>query len=182
MGRPKGLCRLPDEPRSFLALIIDLYGELAFPVAVLTTPATGAAYRAALPQAPVRWLEHPAGKGTAVSVVAALVALDGEATHLWLHPVDLPRVSAVSLRTLLARSRAEPEAVLVPQQGGQPGHPVVFPVAPFRSLRGMVRDGAMRPWLLELTAPGPGRLAPLVAVSLPDAGIVTDYDDPATLA
>ena len=181
MGRPKGLCRLPGEVQSFLARIVDLYGEMSFPVAVVTTPGTGAVYRAELPRAAVRWLERPAGRGTAFSVVAALDALAAEATHLWLHPVDLPRVSVASLGTLLARSVVEPGTVLVPEWKERPGHPVVLPVAPFRGLRGVVRDGGMRPWLLELTAPGPDRLAPLVAVPLPDEGIVTDYDAPASL-
>jgi len=182
MGQPKGLCRLPGEMRSFLARIVDLYGELAFPVAVVTTPAAGTVYRAELPLAAVRWLERPGGRGTAFSVAAALEDLAAEATHLWLHPVDLPRVSAASLAALLARSAAEPEAVLVPEREGRPGHPVVLPVAPFRRLRGVVRDGAMRPWLLELTAPGPDRLAPLTEVPLSDDGIVADYDAPASLA
>jgi CTP:molybdopterin cytidylyltransferase MocA len=181
MGRPKGLCRLPGEARSFLTRIVDLYGEMAFPLAVVTTAAMGEAYRAELPGAPVRWLERPAGRGTAFSVVAALEALAAEATHLWLHPVDLPRVTAASLDALLARSAAEPGTVLVPEREGRPGHPVVLPVAPFLRLRGVVRDGDMRPWLLELTAPGPDRMAPLVAVPLRDEGIVTDYDSPASL-
>jgi CTP:molybdopterin cytidylyltransferase MocA len=182
MGRPKGLCVLPDDPRCFLARIAALYRRHRIPVSVVTTVAAGAAYRAALDGGrDLHWLERPGGAGTAASVTAALAAHGGEATHLWLHPVDLPRVAAGTLDRLRDLSRRQPGAVLVPQHDGRPGHPVVLPVAPFRELAGETRDGAMRAWLLELTAPGPDRLAPLIPLAVGDPGCVEDYDDPADL-
>ena len=183
MGRPKGLCRLPGMDHNFLVSIVRLYQNLDFPVAIVTTPRWRQAYARELTETDeVRWIEAAAGEGTARTVMAALIALADSATHLWLHPVDLPGVDPASLQELRTRSRTSPQAVLVPEYEGQPGHPVVLPSRPFAALEPSVPPGAMRPWLLELTRPGPDQLAPLLAVPLTDAGVIRDYDDPEALA
>ncbi|MFH1845209.1 MAG: NTP transferase domain-containing protein [bacterium] len=177
MGRPKGLCRLPGDDRCFLALIAAAYQAIEFPVAVVTTCFLGKQYRAALStSASPEWIERAGGGGTAASVVAALEMLVDRATHIWLHPVDLPGVAADSLARLLAESRRHPASLLVPEYAGQPGHPVVLPVGPFLGLCELTVPESMRPWLLEVTASGPDQMAPLVPVPLRDRGIVTDYD------
>ena len=187
MGRPKGLCHLPGDPLPFLSRILALYAGVGFPVAIVTTGELACLYRSILSgSAPPRpaaraqaaaWLLQPAGGGTAATVLAALAGLRSLATHLWLHPVDVPGVTAATLQELHRTSVAEPGSVLVPEHAGQPGHPVVMPVRPFTGLGGPPAHTAMRPWLLELTRPDPHQAAPLLVVPLTDPQIVMDYDD-----
>jgi len=152
------------------------------PVVVVTTVRLGELYRAALTDFSVtEWIERARGGGTAASVVMALEMLVDRASHLWLHPVDLPGVAAGSLTRLLNESRHCPGSVLVPEYDGQPGHPVVLPVRSFQGLPERAVPESMRPWLLELTAAGPQQLAPLRRIPLRDRGIVTDYDSTADL-
>jgi CTP:molybdopterin cytidylyltransferase MocA len=179
MGQPKGLCRLPGVERTFLEVITGLYRDAGHPVAVVTTDDLAAQYRRCCPELWVdAWLLRTRGGGTAETVMAALADLADRATHLWLHPVDLPGVAADSLAAIRCCSQAHPGAVIVPEFQGIPGHPVVLPTGPFEFLIGWpIPTAQMRPWLLELTAPGPKRVAPLQTISLEDVGVVTDYDD-----
>lgn len=183
MGCPKGLCRLPGEPDgpAFLARIAGLYAGLGWPVAVVTKPELVEPYRsaaAAAPAAAIRWIARPGGGGTAASVAAAVSELATEATHLWLHPVDLPEVSPATVAQLAARSRACPVGVLVPTHGGAPGHPVVLPMAVGRDLAGTAPGGAMRDLLLAWTAPGSARRAEMLEVEIADPGVTADRDVP----
>jgi len=134
---------------------------------------------AAAPAAAVRWIARPGGGGTAASVAAAVSDLADAATHLWLHPVDLPEVRPETVAQLAARSRACPDGVLVPTHGGAPGHPVVLPVAVARDLAGTEPGGAMRELLLAWTAPGAARRAPRLEVEIADPGVTADRDVPA---
>jgi CTP:molybdopterin cytidylyltransferase MocA len=182
MGRAKGLCRLPGDKLSFLARVVALYRKLKFAVAVVTTTQLSEDYRQELAPATCDlWILRPRGGGTATTVLAALSMLTDRATHLWLHPVDLPQVTVHSVSLLKRQSLAHPRAVLVPEHAGRPGHPVVLPVAPFADLIERPAPTAMRPWLLELTREGPNQMAPLISVPLTDEGVVTDYDDASRL-
>ncbi len=185
MGRPKGLCRLPGDDDCFLVRIARLYAGLGLPVAVVTTSALHRRYEPVLGAAtpPATWIERPGGGGTAGSVAAALARLPG-ATHLWLHPVDLPAVAAPTLERLRRLSRRHPRTVLVPVHGGRPGHPVVLPSALPALRRDGPARGSMRRWLLAAAAVARRDGGPELAireVPVDDAGVVTDYDDPAAL-
>lgn len=183
MGRPKGLCRLPDDPRCFLARIAALYAALELPLAVVTTPSLQAGYERALraegPGRPVLWIARPGGGGTAATVAAALREVP-DATHLWLHPVDVPAVAVATLRRLRRLSGRRPRAALVPVWEGRSGHPVLLPAAPFAARAGSPPPGAMRDWLRAVAADAGAGLA-LVEVAVGDPGVATDYDDPASL-
>jgi len=88
MGWPKGLCRRPGDDEPFLVRIVRLYGAAGLPVAVVTTDRLRRLYEPALARDAVqRWIEREPGAGTAASAGAALAALVGTASHLWLHPV-----------------------------------------------------------------------------------------------
>lgn len=176
MGGPKGLCRLPGEADPFLVCIARLHAARGVPVAVLTRPDLLEIYRAGAGDAPVAdWLVHPRGGGTATTVLAAVAALDGRATHLWLHPVDLPLVASATLERIAALSAAAPGEILVPRYRGLRGHPVLTPLAPWRGLDPVDHPGPMR----DLLAGGE---APLRFVDVPDPGICRDFDAPADLA
>ena len=184
MGRPKGLCRLPDDDDPFLVRIARLYGTAGLPVAVVTTGRLRRLYEPAVTSGAVqRWIERAPGAGTAASAGAALAVLAGTASHLWLHPVDLPEVRAASLHTLRARSQAEPNALLVACYGDRPGHPVVMPVASFQVLADPDLPGRMCDRLREVCDASGDRRERIVRrlVALDDPGVVADYDDPADL-
>jgi CTP:molybdopterin cytidylyltransferase MocA len=186
MGRPKGLCHAYGDSAPFLARLLQLYHAEDFPVAVVTTPALRRIYEPVVPaDAVCLWLERGGGSGTAASAGTALRALASRASHLWLHPVDLPDVRPVTLRTLRGRSEAEPAAVLIPFYGVQRGHPVVIPVAPLGELAVDDLPGHMRDRLAEACCVNPTAqpedVATLISVPLTDPGIVLDYDEPADL-
>lgn len=179
MGRPKGAVRLPDDPRPLLARVAALYEGGGWPLAVVTTPALADVYRALWPgAAAARWIIGPRGEGTAASVASALVVLGDQASHLWLHPVDLPHVWPQTLALLAALSARLPEAALTPHWRGRPGHPVVVPTAPLRDLAAQPLGGAFRDVLLA-RARGPARTGPTLAiVAVSDPGVVADHDGP----
>lgn len=179
MGRPKGLCPSGLPGLSCLEAVAALYAAAGWPLAVVTTAPLAALYRPLLAGGPpVLWITRGAGGDTALSVVAALEELGGTATHLWLHPVDLPQVAPATLARLATASRRDPGCVLVPEQAGAPGHPVVLPTAPFLALRGTRPEGPMRPLLLA-AARGEGAVrAPLRAVPVADPGVIADRDTP----
>jgi CTP:molybdopterin cytidylyltransferase MocA len=183
MGLAKGLCRLPGDTETFLQRITALYCRRGFAVACVTTDRTAAEYRKALPDLKLdRWILRTGGGGTAGSVMAALADLADRASHLWLHPVDLPSVRRETVATIADRSLADDGKVIVPRHENVPGHPVVMPTGPFVFLVGWpVPSGQMRPWLLELTEAGEKQVAPLVDLPVTDPGVVTDYDDEGSL-
>ena len=186
MGRPKGLCRRSGDDEPFLVRIARLYGAASIPVAVVTTDRLRRLYEPAVARDAVqRWIEREPGAGTAASAGAALAALVGTASHLWLHPVDLPNVQAASLQTLSARSQAEPQVLFVPYHGDRPGHPVVVPVASFRVLADADLPGRMCDRLREVcdASVSGDRCDRIVrrSVALDDPGVVADYDDPIDL-
>ena len=175
MGRPKGLCRLPDDPVPFLVRVARLHAERGVPVIVVTQPGLEAVYREGAPEALVaEWLLHPRGPGTAATVLAAAAALDERASHLWLHPVDLPLVRPETLDRLAARSRTAPGTVWIPRHGARRGHPVLMPLAPWRGLDPDGHTGPMR----DLLADG---AAPQGFLDVPDPGICHDFDVPGDL-
>jgi len=171
MGRPKGLCVADDDPRPLIVRVAAPYLERDGCVAVITTPDLVDAYAAVLDDPRVLWIAAPGGGGTARSVLIGRDALADRVTHLWLHPVDLPRVRPATLTALAERSGGDPGAAYAPECGGRPGHPVVLP----KNLAGADwpddHDGAMR----DLFADGPGLPNRVVC---DDPGVTDDLDTP----
>ena len=179
MGRPKGLCRATSGGSTCLEAVADLYRAAGLPLAVVTTPQLARLYEPLLAGgAPVRWIVREAGQDTAASVAAALTELAACATHLWLHPVDLPDVGAATLMRLSQASRLAPLAVLVPVHQGARGHPVVLPCAPFADLRGSWPAGPMRDLLRERSERGDARAVAVRELPVDDPGVADDRDEP----
>ncbi|MBA4378309.1 MAG: hypothetical protein C0395_06575 [Gemmatimonas sp.] len=172
MGAPKGLVVLPDDPRPLLRRVAELHDDDGRPLCIVTTPALAAGYAGALPRRlrPV-WALHPSGGDTAASVLAAVARLGARATHLWLHPVDVPHVAVATCRLLAGTSRREPAAVVVPTHDGVRGHPVVMPCAPWRGRDPAAHDGAMRDLI---RAAG----VPVLRLAVDDPGVARDHDEP----
>jgi CTP:molybdopterin cytidylyltransferase MocA len=172
MGAPKGLIALPDDPRPLLRRVAELHDDDGRPLCIVTTPALAAAYAGALPRRlrPV-WALHPPGGDTAASVLAAVARLGARATHLWLHPVDVPHVDVATCRLLAGASRREPAAVVVPTHDGVRGHPVVLPCAPWRGREPADHDGPMRDLILAAGVP-------VLLLAVDDPGVARDHDEP----
>ncbi len=181
MGQPKGLCRLPGDVATLLQRVVALHRGAGRPVAVVTLPQLWADYAGVVDDAGrLRWILAPPGGGTATTALAALRALP-EATHLWLHPVDLPGVRPATCARLAALSAEAPGAIIAPVHAGRPGHPVLLPAQPFRPLAERLGSGplpgAMRDLLRGDAAP-----APLHRVAVDDPGVIDDFDSPEDLA
>lgn len=174
MGRPKGLCMATDDPRPLIARIADLHLDVGHAVTVVTRPDLVAPYAEVLGQRPVHWATPPPGEGTARSALAGLHDAADRATHLWLHPVDVPRVAPDTMAALADASRAQPEAVIVPEHEGAPGHPVVAPTRPADAPWPLDAPGSMRDLLHS------GRWT-LHALPCDDPGVIDDLDTPADL-
>ncbi len=179
MGRPKGECRLADDPRPFLRRILDLYLARDWPTAVVTTDELADRYGSLVTtRPPDLWLTAAGGAGTARTVAVALAGLTGKADRLWLHPVDLPLVRPATLDRLAAKARRRPEAVIVPLHRGRPGHPVGLPTMPFADLAGQDPPGDMRRLIRAGAERGAGFRATLLEVEVEDAGVTEDFDEP----
>ncbi len=179
MGRPKGLCRATSGGSTCLEAVAGLYRAAGLPLAVVTTPQLARLYEPLLAGgAPLRWIVREAGQDTAASVAAALTELAACATHLWLHPVDLPDVRAATLMRLAEASRLAPLAVLVPAHQGERGHPVVLPCEPFADLRGTWPAGPMRDLLRERAECGDARAVVVRDLPVDDPGVAADRDGP----
>ena len=182
MKQPKGLCRLPGDDSCFLVRIVTLHQQAGHSVAVATTPELHALYAKVLtPRQSVRWILGQAGSGTGHTVTAAAGELAGSASHLWLHPVDVPTVAMPVIQLLQAWALKKPEAVIVPEYQGRPGHPVVLPARLLTQMKDNPISGPMRPWLLAHSQSGPGPKVELLKVNVDDSSVVTDFDDEAAL-
>ncbi len=172
MGAPKGCVVLRDDPRPLLRRVAELHDAAGRALCIVTTPALAALYAPLLPRRlrPV-WALHPPGGDTAASVLVAAARLAGRATHLWLHPVDVPLVAAATCELLAAASARRPDAVIVPVVGERRGHPVVAPLAAWLDGDPAACDGPMRD-LIDA--------AGIAVIRLPvtDAGVARDFDVP----
>ena len=128
MGTPKGLVRLPDDPRPFLARIVDQYRKLEMPVVVVARQDELSVYGKVLGERPsVELVAAQPGGGTGRTLAIAWNLLKDRCSHLWAHPVDLPLVKEETLRYLYRRSLAAAAKVIRPTWEGSPGHPVILP-------------------------------------------------------
>lgn len=171
MGSPKGACVAADDPRPLLARILDLYADRGWPCLVVTSYAAEAVYRDASVGRHVRWLVTDDSGGTARTVLKGAASQGETPTHLWLHPVDLPRVASTTLDALLESSIATPGDVIVPTCDGLPGHPVVLPTRPDPDPWPDDHPGDMR----DLLHAGPWRRR---LVPVDDPGVTDDIDVP----
>ncbi len=183
MGRPKGLLSLPGGDQPLVRIIADLYRGRA-PVVVVTLEILAEEYRRALEgMAQVTVLGHPSGGETALSVWEGWHGFKARepVSHVWAHPVDMPQVAPGTLDRLLALSTERPEALVRPEFGGQPGHPVVIPVSWLRGLAPGSRalSGPFRDVIAGQQA-AEGSL-PVMTCRCDDPGTVRDFDSPRDL-
>jgi len=183
MGRPKGLLPCPGKTNvTFLQSIASVYQGLEIPVLVVTTVDLVKTYEQNLTgEFSGQVIGCPAGGETGQTLKYGWQTVDGQATHLWAHPVDLPLVATETLGQLKSHSLAHPQRLLRPGYAGDPGHPVVIPVA-----------GLDSPLAAELWQQAPmreviavaqklGHIEQSMIVPVNDPGVVMDFDSPADL-
>ena len=117
-----------------------------------------------------------ADTGQLSSIIAGLNVVDHPGVRgLMATPVDLPLMSQVTVRVILARFDAAPDRIVRPTFHGRHGHPVVFPRALFDELRHADPAQGAKAVLRDHPA--------LIAdVAVDDSGVVDDIDDPAAYA
>ncbi|MFP4590403.1 MAG: NTP transferase domain-containing protein [Halobacteriales archaeon] len=123
----------------------------------------------ALADLPVERLANPdpaAGMSRSVAIGAAFAA-DAGATGAAFLPGDMPCVAPTTVDRLLEAHAAEPGIVIVPEQGGRRGNPVVFPAGLLERLQRLDGDVGGRA-LLETV--------PTTRVAVDDPGVHVDVD------
>lgn len=192
-GAPKAFAVAADDPRPLLARVVDLYrdrgvvgGAFAGILVVTTADLADGCRERLADRSRVKIVTGPPGGDTALTLALAWSALavpgptgaGPDVTHLWAHPVDLPRVAASTLVQLARASAAQPGRVVRPWWDGRPGHPLILPAGLLARLAPVAAQ-ADGPWRELLAAEvAAGRSPPPLPVSVADPGVVLDLDEP----
>jgi CTP:molybdopterin cytidylyltransferase MocA len=178
MGRTKALLSLGSSGETFLHRIIRVLREGGADAVVVVIGGDAAAVRASLPRDDVQIsaVENPRyEEGQLSSLLAGLAAVeqrhaDVEAVMMTL--VDLPLISAATVRAVRETFLANPGAPLVrPRRGGRHGHPVIFNRSIFGELRRADPSTGAKPVVHA-------HAAEEVDVDVDDEGAFIDIDTP----
>lgn len=138
MGRPKALLPTDVAGETFLTRIIRTLREAEVADVVVVMGKDADAIRQAVQGdlAP-RFIENPEPEaGQLSSLLVALRAVDHPGVRgMLVALVDVPLVSAETVRAVLAAYRHSGAPVVRPVSGGRHGHPVIFDRAVFAELR-----------------------------------------------
>jgi molybdenum cofactor cytidylyltransferase len=174
MGRAKAALPLGSGGDTFLSRIVNTMLAAGLRDVVVVSGAHADATRSACPRDPrVQLVHNPLWQTGQLS--SLLTGLDApapatiEAAVVAL--IDVPLVSAETVRTLLDAWRESRAPIVRPARGGEHGHPVIFDAAIFDELRRAdVNVGAK--------AVVRAHEAQLVNVPIDDAGAYQDIDTP----
>ena len=138
MGRPKALLPLPDG-RTFLARIIDTFLAAGLDDVVVVLGHEADTIAASLDQQNARArvvVNRDYESGQLSSLLTGLRAIDRPGVSaMLLTLVDVPLVSADTVRAVLARYRATSAPLVRPVDGERHGHPVLIDRTLFEALR-----------------------------------------------
>ena len=172
MGRPKALLPIPTSGDTFFDRVTRTLLEAGIGDVVVVVGADAAAIRAgARPPVGVRIIDNPDhDRGQLTSLLAGLgaVASTNPAAAL-VTLIDVPLVTAETVRTLIAAQRDRSALIVRPVSRGRHGHPVIFGCELFSELqRADPAQGAkqvVRAHALDM-----------VEVPIDDEGAFTDID------
>ena len=170
MGRPKAL--LPAAGGTFVHTILAVLRDGGVADAVVVIRPGHEALAAEIVAAGYgRAVINPrADEGQLSSLLAGLDAIDEENLEAALVTlVDVPLVTAATIRVLLARAAASSAPIVRAVHGGRHGHPVIFKRRVFDALR------AADP---SVGAKAVVRSAGIEDVEVDDPGVLTDVDTP----
>jgi len=178
MGRTKALLSVGSSGETFLHRIIRVLREGGADAVVVVIGGDAAAVRASLPRDDVQIsaVENPRyEEGQLSSLLIGLAAVEQrhenvEAVMMTL--VDLPLISAATVRAVRETFLANPGAPLVrPRRGGRHGHPVIFNRSIFGELRRADPSTGAKPVVHA-------HAAEEVNVDVDDEGAFIDIDTP----
>ncbi|MEO8681018.1 MAG: nucleotidyltransferase family protein [Vicinamibacterales bacterium] len=175
MGRPKAALPLGPAGRTVLSYSVDTLLAAGLPAVTVVAGAHADAVRAAWPSRDrrVRIIEHPGwAQGQLSSLVAGLDAVDDPLLEaLLVTLVDVPLVSAATVRAVVAAWRKTRAPIVRPVDGNLHGHPVIFDRLVFEELR--TADPAV-----GAKAVFAAHLTEILDVTVSDPGAFEDLDTP----
>ena len=171
-GEPKALAA--SGQRTFISQILKALADAGVAPRVVVVRAGDEALLAELARADVaaRAVVNPdPERGQLSSLLAGLDAVDEpHVTGVIVMLVDMPLVTAATIRRLIDAASASAALVIRASYGGRPGHPVVFRRAAFDALRRAD---------LAVGAKAVVHALPTEDLPVADRGVVEDVDTPA---
>src|SRR5687768_5458373 len=129
MGRPKALLPIRSSADTFFDRVTGTLLEAGLREVIVVVGADATAIRAAVaPRSGVRIIENPDyEQGQLTSLLAGLRAIEtAHPTAALMTLIDVPLVSAATVRTLVATQRDRGALIVRPASNGRHGHPVIF--------------------------------------------------------
>jgi molybdenum cofactor cytidylyltransferase len=172
IGRPKALLPIGSTGESFLDSVSATLLEAGISDIVVVVGADSEAIRAGVQLRPhVRIVDNPDyERGQLTSLVAGLRAVDlACASAALVTLIDVPLVSATTVRSLMAAQRERGAPVVRPVSNGRHGHPVIFGRALFEELERADPAQGAKPIVRA-------HAAHMIEVPVDDEGAFTDID------
>jgi len=167
MGQPKAL--LPFGDRTMLEHVIGTFREAGIEELRVVVGHDADRVTPLLERAGVAWVLNPrAEDGMFSSVRAGVAVLPPGLRAFFVHPVDIPLVSTLTLQQLM---RAGPAKVVSPRCNGQTGHPPLLSAELVPGLLAFNAPGGLRAFLRSLRDD-------TRHIDCEDRGILTDIDTP----
>jgi molybdenum cofactor cytidylyltransferase len=172
MGVPKATLKA-GTGRTFLASVARTLKAAGADLVLVVVGAHAAEISAHARSLKLRVVRNPRWASGQLSSarVGLRTALRLRARQIVLCPVDLPRVRNSTARRLMRSARAHPDAIVVPEWRGEPGHPVVIPRTVARRALMAMRPPSLRHALLETRAA-------MVHLPVADAGVADVINTP----
>lgn len=175
MGRPKALLPISREGETFLARVLHTMADAGSDDLVVVVGAHADGVAEAVGRLPIlaRVVENRAfARGQLSSLVAGLDLVDRPGVRaVVVMPVDMPLVSAATVRAVIAGYEHASPLVARPTQGGRHGHPVIFDRRLFQELRAADFSQGARPIIAA-------HLDRVLDVRVDDPGAFEDIDTP----
>ena len=172
MGRPKALLPIGSSGETFFDRVTRTLLDAGVEQVVVVVGADALAIRAgARPRQGVRIVDNPDYElGQLTSLLAGLRAIDASSTTAVLVTlIDVPLVSAATVRTLIAARRERAAPIVRPVSKGRHGHPVIFGRELFDELQGADPAKGAKPVVRA-------HAVDMAEVPIEDEGAFTDID------
>ena len=174
MGRPKALLPIRPTEETFFDRVTRTLLEAGLSDVIVVVGADANAIRSAVnPRSGVRIVDNPDHEqGQLTSLLAGLRAIDTErATAMLVTLIDVPLVSAATVRTLVATQHDHSAAIVRPVSNGRHGHPVIFGRQVFAELQRADPAHGAKPIVRA-------HAAEMIEVPVDDEGAFIDIDTP----
>jgi molybdenum cofactor cytidylyltransferase len=174
MGRPKALLPIGSAGQTFFDRVTGTLLDAGIEDVIVVVGADARAIRAgARPRSGVRIVDNlDYEHGQLTSLLTGLRAIDvSHATAALVTLIDVPLVSAATVRTLVAAQRERDAPIVRPVSSGRHGHPVIFGRALFEELYTADPSQGAKPVVRA-------HAADMIEVPIHDEGAFTDIDTP----